>query len=148
MKCGTDILEHTLHDVLVLGDSCKELVTETARIELLTEGVQGPPGPPGPDGADGPPGESGLRVVGAVDAYVSLPVSADLGDVWVTRDDGQGYAWNGTAWVHIGPIAIQGPPGKHGQIRYTGHGAPDLIIGAEPGDTYLDTLTGVVYKLS
>ena len=58
MKCGTGILEHTLQEVLVVGDSCKELVTEVARIELLTEGVQGPPGPPGPQGPSGGVGGS------------------------------------------------------------------------------------------
>lgn len=41
-----------------------------------------------------------------------------------------------------------GPPGKDGQIRFTGHGPPGTIVGAEPGDTYMDLLTGDLYKLT
>lgn len=44
---------------------------------------------------------------------------------------------------------MQGPPGKDGQIRFTGNGPPPaVIVGAEPGDTYMDLLTGNVYKLT
>lgn len=128
------------------------LVTEVPRTDVLvTPAEQGPPGPPGPAGQQGAPGEPGLRVAGAVDSAGLLPASANPGDVWVTRDDGHGHAWNGAAWVDIGPAAIPGPPGtkgKDGQIRYTGHGAPGVILGAEAGDTYLDLLTGEIYKLS
>lgn len=46
------------------------------------------------------------------------------------------------------PIGTQGPPGKDGQIRFTGHGAPTTIVDSEPGDTYLDLDTGDVYKLT
>lgn len=41
-----------------------------------------------------------------------------------------------------------GPPGKDGQIRYTGNGPPGVIVGAEPGDTYIDLLTGDIFKLT
>ena len=40
-----------------------------------------------------------------------------------------------------------GPPGKDGQIRFTGIGPPGVIVGAEPQDTYTDLATGDVYKL-
>lgn len=40
-----------------------------------------------------------------------------------------------------------GPAGKDGQIRFTGHGPPGTIVGAEPGDTYMDLTTGDIYKL-
>ena len=40
-----------------------------------------------------------------------------------------------------------GPAGKDGQIRYTGVGPPGTIVGANPGDTYMDLSTGDVYKL-
>lgn len=119
-------------------------------VQVVTEGLQGPPGPAGPGGQPGPAGV-GMRVVGAVPTAASLPASAALGDLWVTRDNGHGHAWAAVGWVDIGPAAIPGPPGapgKDGQIRYTGHGAPTLIVGAEPGDTYLDTLTGVIYTLN
>lgn len=41
-----------------------------------------------------------------------------------------------------------GPPGKDGQIRYTGNGPPGVIVGAEPGDTYMDLITGDIFKLT
>jgi len=41
----------------------------------------------------------------------------------------------------------QGPPGRDGQIRFTGQGPPGTIVGAVPGDNYLDILTGDVYRL-
>lgn len=41
-----------------------------------------------------------------------------------------------------------GVPGKDGQIRFTGFGAPGTVIGASPGDTYLDKNTGDIYTLS
>lgn len=48
--------------------------------------------------------------------------------------------------VDAGPV---GAPGKDGQIRFTGAGAPPaLIVGASPDDTYLDTETGHIYTLN
>ena len=42
-----------------------------------------------------------------------------------------------------------GPPGKDGQIRFTGTGPPPVVIvGASPGDTYLDIVSGDVFKLT
>lgn len=41
-----------------------------------------------------------------------------------------------------------GPPGRDGQIRFTGHGPPGVIVGAQPEDTYVDLLTGDIYKLT
>ncbi|MDO5623788.1 MAG: hypothetical protein Q4G71_03775 [Pseudomonadota bacterium] len=47
-----------------------------------------------------------------------------------------------------GQAGPPGPPGKDGQIRFTGRGEPPaVIVGAEPGDTYLDLDTGNVFKL-
>lgn len=31
---------------------------------------------------------------------------------------------------------------------WTGQGAPTVVIGAKPGDEYLDTLSGTVYQLT
>lgn len=138
-------------DVLLVQEPSGVVVVEHERTAVvLAPGEQGPPGPTGGQGADGPPGEPGLRVTGAVENVALLPPSANPGETWVTRSDGRGHAWNGVEWLDIGPIAFQGPaglPGKDGQIRYTGHGTPSVIVGAEPGDTYLDLLTGVIYKL-
>ena len=140
-----------MNSVIVDEQSGTVLVVERERAAVVVTAEQGPPGPPGPPGADGQQGAPGLRVTGAVASAALLPASGNRGEVWVTRDDGRGHAWDGSAWVDIGPIAIPGPagaPGKDGQIRYTGHGAPGVILGAEPGDTYLDLLSGEIYKLS
>lgn len=45
-------------------------------------------------------------------------------------------------------LTLQGPPGPSGQPRYTGSGAPGLIIGAAPGDKYLDLASGKIYQLT
>lgn len=43
---------------------------------------------------------------------------------------------------------IQGERGDDGQIRYTGVGPPpSIVIGAHPNDTYMDLVSGDVYKL-
>ncbi len=47
-----------------------------------------------------------------------------------------------------GPAGATGPAGRDGQIRYTGHGPPPIVIvGSIPGDTYCDLDTGIIYKL-
>ena len=38
--------------------------------------------------------------------------------------------------------------GRDGQMRFTGHGPPGVIVGAQPLDTYLDLDTGDIYKLT
>lgn len=43
---------------------------------------------------------------------------------------------------------LKGADGKDGQIRFTGHGAPGTIVGANPGDTYMNLDNGDIYKLS
>ena len=78
----------------------------------------------------------------------NLPPTGALGDAYLIA--GELYVWDGDAFANVGPIqGPPGPPGHPGQIRFTGFGAPPLvIIGAEPGDTYLDLATGDVFKLS
>lgn len=46
-----------------------------------------------------------------------------------------------------GPAGSTGPRGDNGQPRFNGAGPPGLIIGAEPGDEYLDLTSGLIYKL-
>lgn len=54
-----------------------------------------------------------------------------------------------TAALEIpGPQGPQGPTGSPGQPRWAGEGPPGTIIGAQPGDAYLDTLTGNLYQLT
>jgi len=40
-----------------------------------------------------------------------------------------------------------GPVGPSGQPRFVGSGPPGTIIGANPGDRYLDASTGIIYRL-
>lgn len=124
----------------------KTFVVTDKEFQVISAAEQGPPGAPGPAGADGQQGPPGIKPVGAVATVADLPATANDSDLWVTRDDGHGHVWNSGAWVDIGNI--RGPAGKPGQIRFTGMGAPGVILGAEPGDTYLDTATGNIYTLS
>ena len=58
----------------------------------------------------GDTGQDGTSIVlrGAVSNFGSLPTSNTIGDVWVTSDTGDGYAWSGSSWSNVG--RIQGPP--------------------------------------
>lgn len=53
-----------------------------------------------------------------------------------------------SAWNALPYGGINGADGKDGQIRFTGNGVPGTIVGASPGDTYLNLDTGDIYKLS
>ena len=99
--------------------------------------LAGPPGAPG----------AGLRITGVLPSAADLPPTGALGDAYLIAGDL--YVWD-AAWVNAGPIqGPPGPPGHPGQIRYTGLGPPPaVIVGAEPGDTYLDLNTGDIYKLT
>lgn len=58
--------------------------------------------------------------------------------------------------AQVGVVAgVPGPPGQStgvpgpaGQPRWAGQGPPGTIIGAAPGDIYLDELTGTLYTLT
>ena len=108
--------------------------------------VRGVPGPAGPDGPPGTPG-AGLHITGVLPSAANLPPTGALGDAYLIA--GELHVWD-AAWVNAGPIqGPPGPPGHPGQIRYTGLGPPPaVIVGAEPGDTYLDLDTGNVFKLT
>lgn len=59
----------------------------------------------------------------------------------------------GPAAVVVVRSPMQGPPGPvglgpSGQPRFTGEGPPGVVIGANPGDEYLDNLTGTLYRLT
>lgn len=56
-------------------------------------------------------------------------------------------------WVSLsGPPGPPGPPGPVGPsglgFQWIGQGPPNTVIGASPGDTYLDTESGYIYQLS
>ena len=109
--------------------------------------VRGIPGPAGPDGAPGPTG-AGLHITGQLPDASQLPATAQPGEAYLIAGDL--HVWISGGFVNVGPIqGPPGPPGHPGQIRYTGHGPPPtVIVGAEPGDTYLDLDTGDIYKLT
>ena len=51
-----------------------------------------------------------------------------------------------------GPKGDPGPPGTvegafEGTAWWTGQGVPDVVMGSKPGDYYIDTDTGTIYKL-
>lgn len=83
-------------------------------------------GPQGPTGATGAKGDKG-----------------DTGDRGPTGDTGPTGAQGAT-----GANGATGPTGSRGSNWYTGTGVPSGIGGSLPGDLYLDTQTGDVYKLS
>jgi collagen triple helix repeat protein len=87
-----------------------------------SQGGQGDPGPVGPQGPQGPQGVAGasVKVVGSVPSAANLPPNygGDIGDMFITQDDGHGHVWNGTSFDNIGeikgPQGNQGPPGPPG----------------------------------
>jgi hypothetical protein len=97
-------------------------------------GPIGPPGPTGPQGATGNqgpagpagPAGSGINLKGSVPTAGDLPATGNTeGDLWVAADTGHGWAWNGTAWVDIGPIqGPAGPAGPQGPQGATGATGP------------------------
>lgn len=139
----------TLTEVEVIDSSREVEVVEvdTTLVEVFEVGVQGPPGPPGATGDTGPQGDPGRSIVplGTVPSIADLPPTGIAGDAYIV--DGRIFVFTaGGAWVDAGPTGV---PGKDGQIRFTGAGAPPaLIVGASPGDTYLDTETGHIYTLN
>ena len=46
-----------------------------------------------------------------------------------------------------GPIGPPGPGSGAGVKRWYGEGPPSVIIGASPGDEYVDTISGNLYVL-
>lgn len=52
------------------------------------------------------------------------------------------------SWTNLIDVdELEGPAGPRGATWFTGAGSPGAITGQQPGDLYLDTLTGVVYHL-
>ena len=125
-----------------MGDTA---IIREIRREAILRTSEGPQGPRGTDGTDG----LGIELKGAysslADLRAAVPTGA-VGDTYAVQGDL--YTWGPDVfdWVNAG--TFRGPPGAPGQIRFTGHGAPGTIIGAEPGDTYLDLDTGDLYKLT
>lgn len=50
---------------------------------------------------------------GSVNKVENLPLSANIGDLYVVSETGDGYVWNGSSWDNAGPI--RGPQGEKGE---------------------------------
>jgi hypothetical protein len=104
------------------------------------KGDQGGVGPPGPPGIQGPPGPP-LNVKGTVPDPAHLPTTGNaVSDLWVALSNGHGYAWNGSAWIDMGPF--QGPKGDTGPQGIQGPVGPQGIQGPK-GDTGSQGIQGV-----
>lgn len=95
--------------------------------------------------------EQGNRVINTckeeLDVSV-IPVSRDEDNCLEKLEDGLFVECGAGEQGPPGPPGPQGVKGADGQIRFTGHGPPGVIIGASPNDTYLDLDTGDIYKLT
>lgn len=60
-----------------------------------------------------------------------------------------GYTGTVEEWFETlkGEPGAQGPQGEAGTKYFTGHGPPNVVIGARLGDIYRDIDTGIEYRL-
>lgn len=86
-----------------------------------TDGIDGITGATGPTGVTGAAG-GGIIYLGTVATSAALPVSAAVGDAYVTIDTDHLWAYNGTTWDDLGPVGvlITGPTGTTGTTGPTG----------------------------
>ena len=96
-------------------------------------GPQGPKGDTGPQGPQGEPGK-GLDIKGTVDNALSLPQTAENGDVWNvgTVPPYDLYLYNDGTWTNLGKL--QGPEGPQGPKGDTGETGPQGPAGADGSD--------------
>ena len=110
---------------------------------------EGATGATGAEGATGIPG-TGITLKGTVPTVNDLPTTNNnVGDLYIVGATGDGYAWDGSVWSNVGPIAgpigpsgatgatgIEGPQGATGIDGATGPaGGGFFIIDAERNDT-------------
>jgi hypothetical protein len=121
------------------------------------QGPQGPQGVQGPQGNPGTPGTNGSVIYAGAGA--PQPATGVAGDYFFDTATGTMYgpkttSWPGTGTVLKGAQGAQGQPGSpgaqgpRGSAWFTGTGVPTTVAGSLPGDLYLDTTTGDVYKLA
>jgi len=122
-------------------------------LDQLIESIAGPgvPGPQGPQGVQGEQGIQGLTgpqgtagnsvtILGSYPDYAAFLAGAggspgvNIGDAWITLDDGSLWSWNGSVWFDAGDI--KGPPGDQGPQGIQGVQGPQGI----PGPTGLTGL--------
>ena len=94
-------------------------------------GVGGGVGPVGPTGATGPAGPTGPAV------------EVDL----QALQDALGPLLLGSVGGGVGATGPTGPAGKDGARWWFGDGPPGAVAGSQPGDVYVDSLSGTFYQL-
>lgn len=77
-------------------------------------GPKGDQGERGPQGLEGPAGADGksVTITGTVATVDDLPATGELGEGYVTDNDGNLHIWSGTSWTDVGPV--RGPEGPQG----------------------------------
>nr|MBX2815902.1 collagen-like protein [Saprospiraceae bacterium] len=95
-------------------------------------GAAGPKGDPGETGPQGPQGEvgAGVVIVGSVVTAADLAsdYQGNIGDLFISQDDGHGHVWDGTVFNDVGsikgPRGDQGPKGDEGPAGVPGNEGP------------------------
>ena len=87
------------------------------------QGIQGPEGPKGDQGA-------GVTIVSSVSDASQLPTNygGNIGDMFITQNDGNGHVWNGSSFDNVG--RIQGPQGERGPAGPQGNTGSQGQVGA------------------
>ena len=107
-----------------------------------SQGIQGPQGPKGEPGTDG----TGVNVVGTVNNASELDINygGNIGDMFITIDNGTGYVWNGSSWIFVGHIqGPQGPQGPQGIQGPEGQSNSLTIGSVTSGSSPSASITGV-----
>ena len=111
------------------------------------QGIQGPTGPTGAVGLTGPQGiagqdGAGVTIIGSVANVAALSPSytGNVGDMFITQDNGNGHVWDGTQWNNVGqiqgPAGPQGNTGPQGNVGPTGATGPSgLLVSGISGQT-------------
>jgi len=102
--------------------------TDTSSVAVNTAGKVGLTGSRGDTGFTGSQGIQGssVDVKGSVETAALLPIPYDgnIGDGFITKDDGNIHVWDGTAWNDLGPVRGEAGPigftGSQGNIGFTG----------------------------
>lgn len=109
-------------------------------------GVAGAAGANGANGADGAQGVAGadgtsINILGEVASCIGLPTAGNTnGDLYILDADdaacsygpgvaGDGYVWDGTTWLNIGPL--RGPQGVQGVTGTDGADGADGVDGVQ-----------------
>jgi hypothetical protein len=112
-------------DIIVRGDILATYTksNNTWQVSQLNPdyGLTGPTGPQGPKGDKGDAAK--LNIGGIVPTAEDLPVPGNLGQIWITENDGHGWVWNEVTWIDTGAL-LMGPAGAPGETGPQGPTGP------------------------